>query len=276
MKEIVKAPAKINFGLNVVEKREDGYHNIETIFYPLSLCDILTFSDSEKYIFETDNSVLNSEKDNLVTKAKDLLENHTGVKIDVKIHLTKNIPIGAGLGGGSSDAANTLLTLNKMYKLGLDSIELNKLALKLGSDVPFFLNPFPAFGSSRGEILEQIDLKIKESILLINPGIFVSTRWAYEKIKPQKPGISLIDYYRRAKLNKNNYRQIIVNDFEVPVFNEFQAIGKIKEDMLESGADFVLMSGSGSSLFGLFENNEKAESSKKQFENRFFTYLQKP
>jgi len=275
MNETVNAPAKINFGLNVVEKRKDGFHNIETIFYPLSLSDTLAFSDSDKYIFETDNSILNSEKDNLITKAKNMLEEYTRKTINVKIHLSKKIPIGAGLGGGSSDAATTLITLNRLFKLGLDSVQLNNLALKLGSDVPFFLNPFPAYGTSRGEILEQIDFKIKETILLINPGIFVSTKWAYEKITPQKPQLSLIDYYRRAKLNLDHYPDIIKNDFEKPVINEFQAIGKLKEEICESGADFVLMSGSGSSLFGLFSDTEKSKNAKAQFEKRFFTYLQK-
>jgi 4-diphosphocytidyl-2-C-methyl-D-erythritol kinase len=274
MNETVKAPSKINFGLNVVKKRKDGFHNIETIFYPISLSDILTFSYSNEYIFETDNNILNSEKDNLITKTKEILEKHTGKTINVKIHLSKNIPIGAGLGGGSSDAATTLITLNKLFKFGLDSVELNKLALELGSDVPFFLNPYPSYGTSRGEILEQIDFKIKESILLINPGIFVSTKWAYEKITPLKPQLSLIDYYRRAKLNLENYQDIIKNDFEKPVINEFQAIGKLKEEICEAGADFVLMSGSGSSLFGLFADMEKAKIAKVQFEKRFFTYLQ--
>jgi len=274
MKETIKAPAKINFGLNVVEKRKDGFHNIETIFYPLSLSDTLAFSDSDKYTFETDNNILKSEKDNLITKAKEILEQYTGKTINVQIHLSKRIPIGAGLGGGSSDAATTLVTLNRLLKLGLDSVELNKLALELGSDVPFFLNPFPSYGTSRGEILEQIDFKIKESILLINPGIFVSTKWAYEKITPKKPELSLIDYYRRAKLNLDNYSDIIKNSFEKPVINEFQAIGKLKEEICESGADFVLMSGSGSSLFGLFSDKEKAMDAQTQFGKRFFTYLQ--
>ena len=276
MKETVNAPAKINFGLNVVEKRADGFHNIETIFYPLALCDTLVFSDSKEYIFETDNSILNSEKDNLITRAKEALENHTGKKICVRIHLSKNIPIGAGLGGGSSDAAATLTTLNRLFRMDLDSAQLNKIALSLGSDVPFFLNPYPSFASSRGEILEQIDLKINETILLINPGIFVSTRWAYQKIRPSKPSMSLIEYYRRAKLNLDNYPSIIVNDFEEPVITEFQAIGQLKDKLYETGADFVLMSGSGSTLFSLFADKEKAKSAQAYFSQNFFTFLQEP
>ncbi|HKI76926.1 MAG TPA: 4-(cytidine 5'-diphospho)-2-C-methyl-D-erythritol kinase [Ignavibacteriaceae bacterium] len=272
---IVKAPAKINFGLNVVGKRSDGYHNIETIFYPIDLFDVLTFSESDKYILETDNDILNSESDNLITKAKNLLEKKSGKDIKCKIHLKKNIPIGAGLGGGSSDAAATLLYLNKFYKLGLDSNSLNEIALKIGSDVPFFLNPYPSFASSRGEKLEQIDFRITLSLLLINPGIFVSTKWAYEKITPKKPDISLIELYRRRKLvDKNNFRDLIVNDFEKPVMNEFQAIKRIKEDLYLDGAEFVLMSGSGSSIFCLFETLEKARLIRDKYAEKYFTFLQ--
>lgn len=270
----VNAPAKINFGLNVVEKRPDGFHNIETIFYPLSLCDTLEFSQSENYVLETDNNILNSEKDNLITRARNLLVEKTGQNIGVKIRLTKNIPVGAGLGGGSSDAASALVTLNSMFKLNLDSADLNTLALKLGSDVPFFLNPFPSFGSSRGEILEQIDFRINSSILVINPGIFVSTKWAYEKISPQKPEMSLIEKYRRGRLRTGDFNDIIFNDFEIPVMAEFQAIGRLKEELYERGADFALMSGSGSTVFGLFSDKEKALAAQEYFGRRFFTYLQ--
>ncbi len=271
----VKTPAKINFGLNVVEKRSDSYHNIETIFYPVDLFDILTFSESRKYTLETDNKILSSEKDNLITKAKDILEDFTQKKLNIKIHLTKNIPIGAGLGGGSSDAAAVLKTLNKIFHLNLDSFSLNNLALKLGSDVPFFLNPYPSFGSSRGEVLEQIDFKINYPLLLVNPGIFVSTKWAYEKISPEKPVISLIELYRKRKLHLENFRELIKNDFEVPVTGEFQGIKILKEELYELGASFVLMSGSGSTLFAIFENVNLAVETEKKFKGKYFTFLQK-
>ncbi len=272
---IVKTPAKINFGLNVIEKRPDGYHNIETIFYPVDLFDTLTFSRSKKYILETDNKILSSEKDNLITKAKNLLEDFTKKKLNVKIHLTKNIPIGAGLGGGSSDAAAVLKTLNKIFQLNLDSFSLNDLASKLGSDVPFFLNPYPSFASSRGEILEQIDFKIKYPILLVYPGIFVSTKWAYEKITPVEPAISLIELYRKRKLQMENFRELIKNDFEIPVMNEFPGIKLLEEELYELGAGFVLMSGSGSTLFALFENINSAEEAIKNIGGKYFTFLQR-
>ena len=271
---IIDTPAKINFGLNVVSKRPDGFHDIETIFYPIDIFDTITFSESDKFIFETDNETLNSEKDNLVIKAKTALEEHTKKELNVKIHLSKKIPIGAGLGGGSSDAAAVLKTLNKIFRLNLDSLALNEIAAKLGSDVPFFLNPCPSFASSRGEVLEQIDFKIDNSIFLINPGIFVSTKWAYEKIEPTKPELSLIELYRRGKLKPENFREQVTNDFEKPVMEEFQAIRKLKEELYEMGADFALMSGSGSSLFAIFRNPVIAAEAKEYYENRYFTHLQ--
>lgn len=270
----VKTPAKINFGLNVVEKRQDGFHNIETIFYPVDLFDELTFNDANEFVFESDNMNLNSESDNLVIKAKNLLELKTGRKLNVNIYLKKNIPIGAGLGGGSSDAACALLALNKIFRLNLDSLKLHQLAIELGSDVPFFLKPFPSFGSARGEILEQVDFKIEGSILLINPGIFISTKWAYGKIKPQKPEHSLIELYRRRKLNISAYKDYVRNDFEIPVLVEFQGIQKLKEELYESGADFVLLSGSGSTVFSIFQNNSLAKTAKENFSKKYFTFLQ--
>ena len=275
-KVTVKTPAKINFGLNVVSKRPDGFHNIETIFYPIDIFDVITFSESDEFIFETDNETLNSEKDNLIIKAKLVLEDFTKKKLNLKIHLSKKIPIGAGLGGGSSDAAAVLKTLNKLFGLGVDSLKLNEIAAKIGSDVPFFLNPYPSFASSRGEVLEQIDFKINYSIFLINPGIFVSTKWAYEKVKPSKPDLSLIELYKQGKLKTENYRELITNDFEKPVMEEFQAIRKLKEEFYEMGADFALMSGSGSSLFAIFINPVLAKEAKEYYENRYFTYLQNP
>lgn len=275
-KLIIKTPAKINFGLNVISKRSDGFHDIETIFYPINIFDTITFSESDKFIFETDNEKLNSEKENLVIKAKSALEEFTKKKLNIKIHVSKKIPIGAGLGGGSSDAAAVLITLNKIFNLNLDSLALNKIAAQIGSDVPFFLNPYPSFASSRGEVLEQIDFKIDNSIFLINLGIFVSTKWAYGKIKPAKPEISLIELYRKGKLKPENFRDHVTNDFEAPVMEEFQAIRKLKEELYEMGADFALMSGSGSSLFAIFRNPVIATEAKEYYENRYFTYFQIP
>jgi 4-diphosphocytidyl-2-C-methyl-D-erythritol kinase len=273
---IIKTPAKINFGLNVIAKRSDGFHNIETIYYPVDICDTITFSESDKFIFETDNETLNSEKDNIILKAISVLEDHSKKKLNVKIHLSKKIPIGAGLGGGSSDAAAVLKTLNNLFRLNIDSLKLNEIAANIGSDVPFFLNPYPSFATSRGEVLEQINFKIDYAIFLINPGIFVSTKWAYEKVKPGKSSLSLIELYRRGKLKPENFREYVTNDFERTVMEEFQAIRKLKEELYEMGADFALMSGSGSSLFAIFKNPVICLEAKEYYENQYFTYLQIP
>ena len=270
----IKTPAKINFGLNVIAKRADGFHNIETIYYPVDIWDTITFSESDKFIFETDNETLNSEKDNIILKAVSVLEDHSKKKLNAKIHLSKKIPIGAGLGGGSSDAAAVLKTLNSLFRLNIDSLNLNEMAANIGSDVPFFLNPYPSFATSRGEVLEQINFKIDYAIFLINPGIFVSTKWAYEKVKPRKSGLSLIELYRIGKLKPENFKEYITNDFEKPVMEEFQAIRKLKEELYEMGADFALMSGSGSSLFAIFRNPVLAVEAKEYYENQYFTYLQ--
>ncbi len=269
----VKTPAKINFGLNIIEKRSDGFHNIETIFYPVDLFDVLTFSASDKFIFDSDNEALNNEKDNLVTKAKTLLEEKCGRELKIEIHLKKNIPIGAGMGGGSSDAAATLKTLNQIFNLYLNHDELKVLALKLGSDVPFFLNPVPSFAESRGEKISAINFLINRPVLIVNPGIHISTKWAYENIKPQKPEFSLRELSNFSQTDFSFLQDKVVNDFEEKVFQSFPEIVNIKKELLNLGASFALMTGSGSTLFGIFPNKISAEEAKIKFNQQYFTYL---
>ena len=180
-KNIIKAHAKINIGLNIVSKRDDDFHNLETIFYPIyDLYDELIFEDSNEFQFISDQQF-----DNIIVKVVDLLEKHTKRKISIKITLKKNIPIGAGLGGGSSDAAAVLKTLNDLYELNLGENKLKEIALELGSDVPFFLKGKPAIGKSRGEDLSLLDLNIEHPILLVNPGINISTKEAFSQIIPR-------------------------------------------------------------------------------------------
>lgn len=269
----IKAPAKINIGLHVISKRPDGYHNIETIFYPLRLCDYLTFTKSNNFQFASNNSELISTQDNLIIKAKEKLEKATGEKINVHIHLDKNIPAGAGLGGGSSDAASTLIGLNKFLELELNYERLFNLALDLGSDVPFFLNPIPCFAESRGEKFTFIDLKISFPILIVNSGIFVSTKWAYEHITPKKPYFSLRDIKREHLNNAVELKQKVRNDFEEIVFARYQQIKKLKNRLYESGASFALMSGSGSTVFGIFNELESARKAERIFGKDYFTYI---
>lgn len=156
----VNSPAKINLGLNVIRKRNDGYHDIETIFLPLLLCDTITFAKSNELKLKTNSDLLNNSSGNLVLKAIELLGRNAKSELKLKVFVNKVIPIGGGLGGGSSNAAITLKTVNKIYNLGLISDELFQLALELGSDVPFFLNPVTSFAESRGEILQPLKFEM--------------------------------------------------------------------------------------------------------------------
>jgi 4-diphosphocytidyl-2-C-methyl-D-erythritol kinase len=268
----IKSPAKINFGLNIVEKRKDNFHNLETVFYPLSLCDEIIFSKSDKFEFSTNNEVLNKEHDNLIIKAVQLLSEHFQQDFNVKIELLKNIPLGAGLGGGSSNAAAALTAIPKLFNLKIKPGLLQDFALRLGSDVPFFLNPVPTFASSRGEVLSPVNFKIPFPLLIINPGIHISTRWAFENIVPAKPEHSL----RELILTEPDFgmlQKYVVNDFETVLFQKFPEIGELKSDLYFKGALFALMSGSGSSVYAIFPDLEKAARVEKIYRQKYFTYI---
>ncbi|OGU76335.1 MAG: 4-(cytidine 5'-diphospho)-2-C-methyl-D-erythritol kinase [Ignavibacteria bacterium RBG_16_34_14] len=270
----VKAPAKINLGLHVVSKRDDGYHNIETIFYPIKLYDILTFKKTSSFRFSSDSKELSKSSDNLIIKAKDLLEEETKLKLKVHIHLEKNIPIGGGLGGGSSDATITLISLNKFFSLKTSKERLKELAFHLGSDAPFFLNPKTSYASSRGEKLERKKLIINYPLLIINPGIHISTKWAYSIITPKTPTFNLKDLEQKNLNAPHNLSDILRNDFEEIVFKKYPAIKKLKEELNNSSALFVLMSGSGSTMFAVFENKTLAEKVMNKFKSKYFSFLQ--
>jgi 4-diphosphocytidyl-2-C-methyl-D-erythritol kinase len=272
----VESPAKINLGLNIIAKREDGYHNLETIFIPILLSDKLTFIKSDVPSVETNSELLNKQQNNLVTKAINLLEEITGNTISVKIYIDKAIPIGGGLGGGSSDAATTLKTINKIFNLNLEREELIQIALKLGSDVPYFLNPVPAFAESRGEILHPLNAEIPYPILVVNPGINIETKWAFQKINPSIPVHSL-QTMKSKELNDLDYlKENIKNDFEEIIFKEFPLTKEIKENLYKQGANFALMSGTGSTIFGIFSNLQKAYWAEEFFKRNYFTFLHDP
>ncbi len=265
-RHIVKAPAKINIGLNIVSKRNDGFHNLETLFYPLhDLYDELIFEESNNFEFNSDLSF-----DNIIVKTVHLLETYTKRKINIKITLNKNIPIGAGLGGGSSDAAAVLTTINEIYNLGLTEQELKKLALEIGSDVPFFIKGKPAIGKSRGEQLTIINFQIDNLILLVNPGIHISTKEAFSGIVP-KP--SKFDYNNINNIPLKKYRENIINDFEKSIFMKHPEIEKIKNALYSSGAIFALMSGSGSTLYGIFDKIEDVRMAIELFPKSYFTFV---
>jgi 4-diphosphocytidyl-2-C-methyl-D-erythritol kinase len=275
-KFIVESPAKINLGLNVVRKREDGYHDLETIFIPLLLSDKITFSISNEFSFRTDSELLNQLKDNLILKAVRLLEDFTDRKFVLDILVEKVIPIGGGLGGGSSNAATTLKTINKIFNLGLDYTKLSKIALELGSDVPYFLNPVPSYAESRGEILYPLNLEIPYPILVINPRIKIDTIWAFKKIKPTYPINNLRDILQEGLIDFDNLKRYVINDFEEMIFKEFPQIKDLKESLYSQGAQFALMSGTGSTIYGIFSNLQKAYLAEELFKQKYFTYLHNP
>ncbi|HEV8081431.1 MAG TPA: 4-(cytidine 5'-diphospho)-2-C-methyl-D-erythritol kinase [Chitinophagaceae bacterium] len=242
---------KINLGLNIIRKREDGYHDLETVFLPVPLTDVLEIlpSNNNKLEFTVSGIPVNTE-DNLCIKAYNLLKQNFTNLPSVKMHLHKSIPIGAGLGGGSSDAAFTLLLLNEKFKLNLKTEQLLDYALRLGSDCPFFILNKPCFAMGRGEKLEPINIDLKNyKILIVNPGININTKWAFSKIIPQERKISI---QQIITLPIETWKVYLQNDFELPVFTEYPEIRKIKEDLYEVGALYASLSGSGSSVFGVF------------------------
>lgn len=243
--------AKINIGLNITEKRADGFHNLETIFFPVHWCDALEFVVSEKMAFSQSGIYIAGEAEsNLVMKAYRLLKNDFDIPA-LKIHLHKEIPFGAGLGGGSADGAFMLLMLNKELGLNLSGEELESYAAKLGSDCPFFIRNTPVFASGRGEIMEPIEVSLNNwFILIIKPPVEVPTSKAFQWIVPARPEESLKNLVR---LPVHQWKDRIINQFEASVFQLFPEIQEIKDKLYKLGAAYASMSGSGSCIFGLFE-----------------------
>lgn len=243
---------KINLGLTILSKRSDGYHDIETIFFPVPWTDILEIIPSTTVLFESSgNPIPGKQEDNLCLKAYHLLKKDFNLPA-VKIHLHKIIPTGAGLGGGSSDAAYTLRTLNELFDLKLTPNQLSQYAAQLGSDCSFFCYDGPMLGTGRGELLEAIEINLKGKFLvLVNPDIHVSTAAAYAGVVPHQPDYSLREIVQRPLVEWKNSMK---NDFEESIFKIQPAIKKLKDEMYDAGATYASMSGSGSSVFGIFEN----------------------
>jgi 4-diphosphocytidyl-2-C-methyl-D-erythritol kinase len=251
---IVFPKAKINIGLRITGKRNDGYHNIETVFYPVSLCDALEFvafpeSADKDLLKVTGISVGVNPEENIVIKAVSKLREKYSFPW-LKIHLHKAIPHGAGLGGGSSDAACMLKTLNRHFTLSIGEKEIRDIALDIGSDCPFFIDGDPAYAYSRGEILESINPVLSGYyLLLLNPGVVINTKEAYQNCRPETPHTSLLQLISR---DVTKWKDLILNDFEEFAFKKYPVIRKIKDDLYRSGALFSSMSGSGSCVYGIF------------------------
>lgn len=248
--------AKINLGLNIVEKRPDGYHNLETIFYPINLQDALEVTRREnndkEYTLHISGSPLEGEpEDNLVVKAYKLLKKDYPGLLPVDIHMYKHIPAGAGLGGGSSDAACMIKLLNDKFSLGLSTERMEEYAVKLGADCASFIRNKPVFATGIGNLFEPVELSLKGyHIILIKPDIFVSTRDAFAEIKPVRPAVSLKEIVKQPM---ETWKNSMKNDFEDSVFKKFPEIAAIKDELYDLGAVYAAMSGSGSSVYGIFK-----------------------
>jgi 4-diphosphocytidyl-2-C-methyl-D-erythritol kinase len=245
------APAKINIGLKVLNKRPDSYHNLDSVFYPIPLHDIIEFVKSDTFSFASSGlEIGDSIEQNLIVKAYNLMKVKHNIGA-LKIHLHKVIPMGAGLGGGSSDASITLLTINELFNLGLDESVLASYAKELGADCPFFIYQKPMRAMGIGDEFQKIDLSLKgKYILLIKPNIHISTQEAYSGVhlegKEEELDINALNDFKQWKLN-------LPNSFEVHLFKKHSELHTLKSELYNQGAFYASMSGSGSSIFGLFD-----------------------
>lgn len=252
---VVFPGCKINIGLNIIAKRPDGYHGLESVFYPIGLTDVLEIVKSDAFEFKlTGIPVDGKEADNLVVKAYTKL-NNTYTIGPVKIHLHKNVPLGAGLGGGSADASATLLLLNSLFNLNLSKDTLCTIAAELGSDCPYFIENTPAYVTGRGEVLTPIKLELKGYFIqLINPNIHIQTKEAFSAI-PLSHSPNKIKQHLSA--NPQMWKNTIKNDFEETIFPKFPAIAQLKTQLYKNGALYASMTGTGASVYGIFKNKPK-------------------
>jgi 4-diphosphocytidyl-2-C-methyl-D-erythritol kinase len=248
--------AKINLGLHITAKRKDGYHELETCMVPIPLFDALEMIlDSKKTTFQsTGLEIPGNPSENLILKAYALLKKDFPSLPSIQIHLHKAIPMGAGLGGGSADGAFALTLMNNLFDLILDDFFLEEYAAQLGSDCAFFIENTPKIATGRGEVLEPFDVNLKGTYLvLINPGIHIGTKEAYQGVTPSPPTKNL----KEILADRNRWKGELINDFEASIFPNHPEIAEVKTKLYAAGAFYSSMSGSGSSVFGLFDQKPK-------------------
>ena len=249
---------KVNLGLHITEKRADGFHNIETVFYPVNWCDALEIVVGGSELISIISSglpVYGTTKDNIIFKAwKALTLKHNLPPIMVYLH--KVLPMGAGLGGGSSDAAFFLKMANKQFNLGMSSQQLMEIAKNLGADCAFFIENTPVFAVGKGDEFSSVRVDLSAyKIVVVYPGINSNTKEAYEGVKPAKPARSVKDIVENEPLQ--NWKNTLFNDFETSIFKKYPEIAKLKQNLYDQGAIYASLSGSGSAVFGIF--NDKPE-----------------
>jgi 4-diphosphocytidyl-2-C-methyl-D-erythritol kinase len=271
--ETVKLPsfAKINLHLQVVGRRKDGFHDLCTVFQTISLHDDLTISPAGEITLTCGDKHLPVGDDNLVVRAAKALRDRYDVKCGVRLHLEKRIPAPGGLGGGSSNAALTLLALRKLWDVQIDFDELHSIAASLGSDVPFFLYGGTALGMGRGEIVDPIEDFTEEHMLVVTPGVAVATREAFKRLNAR--ALTKQESKRKLQICRFDLESVdfrytaFKNDFETTVFAAYPEVERVKNTLLDLGAGRAMLSGSGGSVFAIFDKNETRQAALKALDN---------
>jgi 4-diphosphocytidyl-2-C-methyl-D-erythritol kinase len=274
----VKAYAKINLGLRILKKRPDGYHDIETVFHRVNIFDELSFEDADSISLAGSDALLPSDDTNLCIRAAKLLQQHCNCRRGARIILDKKIPVGAGLGGGSSDAAATLRALGQLWNLEISENKLIELALQLGSDVPYFLHSGAAYAKGRGEILEYFPLILPYWIVVVYPNIHISTAWAYAQVQPDEGAgaFTLKDIVQQYWGDEEALSKYLNNDFETVIKAHHPQIAEILDALKGSGAGLAQLSGSGSSVYGLFSREADVERFICKLGNAYKTFITPP
>jgi 4-diphosphocytidyl-2-C-methyl-D-erythritol kinase len=275
----ILSPCKVNFILNILGKRPDGYHDLETVFFPVPVHDVLTFEkQTDGIALACSDPALPVDSKNLVYRAAEVFFSAAGIRAGIRIYLKKNLPLAAGLGGGSANAAVALNALNTLFDNPLNSVQLHELAAQLGSDVPFFLQNQPALGVGRGELVQPFSPfpSLQEYwILLIHPGFGVSTVWAYKNLGLFPTALNgtrgraelLVEALKTGSWE--SAKPHFYNSLEAPVFDKYPILALFKNFLLANGASVALMSGSGSTTFALFQAKNQAETALEKFKTKF-------
>lgn len=283
---LIKSFAKINIGLRILRKRNDGYHDLETIFYPVKLHDDIIISavrsagNVNSVVLKSNKSFLPLNRDNLCYKAVEKFFSEFKIRDNykIRIEIKKNIPVGGGLGGGSSNASAVIRFLTKYFGIDIEknSSRLLRTALSIGSDVPFFLLMKPCYATGRGENLKILgEFNPDFDILIVNPNLHISTKWAFEKLN-LSPGSEKKPTLDNIRIFDPERSELFENDFEKVIFEKYSLTGEIKKRLLDSGAVFASLSGSGATVYGFFRKNEKLKTlncSDSFLKQNFFTFI---
>ena len=276
----MESHAKINIGLKITGQRPDGYHTLQTMFQEITLSDTFTLEKGNSgCTLTSDDPFLPTDESNLCVRSFNALAaEHAGIG-GVKIHLEKRIPVGAGLGGGSSNAAAVLIALNELYDLSLSTDKLERVAVSIGADVPFFIRGGTQYAEGMGDILTSVSLPAIGAILLVTPPVQISTAWAYRELNNRLAGKFTTGKFAAALESLDSWdsaHKFFENDFEPLVFRTYPEIGEIRNRLLGNGARFASLSGTGSTVFGIFREETEAHEAGKQFLPPIQTFLTSP